>query len=311
MALGLALGAAIGAQGIGSVFSAFGAGARGRAVRDATRAGSRRISEFTNKFADESKALKDKKLGILSDSDNIFERIGGFIFGGTDTLNNLREAQSEFSSLAAGNTGAFTREIESIVKSALAGTSGAPRGAFENLSAKNLFEFRSQGLQNALTATNQIAGLGSSLINTEFGINDQDFETRLKLRENEVNQLNALAMHGAQTRGSALAGIGNVFNTVGQGIFSAGLLGANNQLSTLYALPSLINSFANFRAAGNQPQAGPQLQPQGNFNIPDLPALPQGGFDPFSGTLLPFLGSSSNLPAADAFTVPSRESLFR
>lgn len=228
------------AKTIGSIFAGSGAKKRARAISGAASAGKQRVSEFTSEFTDESKALKGTKLGILGDSANVFDRLGGFIFGNTDTLDNLREAQSEFSALASGDTGGFLQEVESIVKSALAGTAGAPRGAFENLSARNLFDFRSQGLQNALSLTNTLGTLGSGLINTEFGIHDQDFNTRLRLRENEVNQLNALDMTAAGVQGTGAAATGNIFNTLGQGVFGVGnSIYAMDRLNR-YEIPSLL-----------------------------------------------------------------------
>ena len=69
--------------------------------------------------------------------------------------------------------------------------------------------------------TSQLSGLGSSLINTEFGIHDNDFQNRLAIRGNEVQQLNTLDLGRANTKGTEFASIGNAFNSLGGGISSA------------------------------------------------------------------------------------------
>lgn len=216
--LGTAALVSAGLKTIGSVFSAKGASERADAIRSAAKKGKKRVKAFTDEFTAGSEKLLGAKQDILSDSGNVFDRIGGFIFGDTDSLNSLREAQSDFARLAAGDTQGFQREVEASVRGALAETYGAPVGAFENLSAQNLFNFRNLGLSNALTLTNTFAGLGGDLINTEFGILDRDFETRLQLEQNKVNQLNALDLQSAGVAGAGSFGIGSVFNTLGGGV---------------------------------------------------------------------------------------------
>lgn len=286
------LGLAIGAKAVGSIFAGIGASKRAKEIKKATGQAQKRVSAFADEFTGESKELKERKLGILGESENIFDRLGGFIFGDTDSLTKLREAQSEFSALAAGDTSGFTSEIESIVKSALAGTFGSPKGAFENLSARNLFNFRSQGLQNALSLTNQLSGLGSSLINTEFGIHDQDFQNRLSIRENEVRQLNALSLQGAQTAGTGAAGIGNVFNTLGQGAFSYANMLNQNRLFEQYNLPSHLRSQQS-ELGGSYSSVGiPMLGPVNTSSADSFqyePAYLPTGAGGVANTLLPLL----------------------
>lgn len=205
----------------GSIFSAFGTRKRKKAIRRAVGESTDRINKFTDQFIKESGDIKNKKDDILANSGDVFDRIGGFIFGdGSSSLSSLRKAQEDFSNLAAGDTSGFQQETQAIVSSALANTIGGPRGSFENLSAKNLFDFRSSGLRNALSLNNSFADLGSRLINTEFGIIDNDFNARLRLEDNRVKQLNSLGLQRAGLEGSNLAAIGNVFNTTGTAISS-------------------------------------------------------------------------------------------
>lgn len=218
---GIAAAAGI-AKGIGSIFSGIGASKQADAIQAAAGAGKKRVKAFTDQFTTEAKEAKQTKEDILSNSEDVFDRIGGFIFGDTGTLDSLRRSQESFAQLAAGDTSAFKQEVEASVRGALAGSFGLPTGAFENLSAKNLFDFRNRGLTNAMSLTTGLGSLGSSLINTEFGIHDQDFQRRLTLRDNEVKQLNALDLQAAGVEGTGSAAIGNVFDTVGFGIGSFG-----------------------------------------------------------------------------------------
>jgi len=224
--------AALGASAIGSIFSAFGASKREKAIEKATKKAEGRINDFTDDFSGQSEDLLDEKRGILNKSEDVFERLGGFIFGGTDTLASLRAAQGDFAELAAGNFTKFSKETQALVSSALSDTYGGPEGAFSNLSAKNLVDFRSKGLQQALFTTNQLAGLGKSLVSTEFGIMDNDFSQRLKLGQYQVEGVNALSLQRAGVQGSTQAAVGQGFQSLGQGLSS---LNTANKLAAVSA----------------------------------------------------------------------------
>lgn len=216
------------ANALGSIFNAFGTSQRSDAIKKMTRKNQRLINDFAYEFNDESAENKVKKDNILASSSDVFDRLGGFIFGETDSLSNLRDAQENFSEMAAGNFDNFSQETQSLISSALANTHGGPQGSFENLSAKNLFDFRSKGLQNALAATNNLSTLGNNLISTEFGVMDQDFERRLKIGQYRVEQNIAQQNMRAGVEGSTMAGIGNSLSTLGQGYNS--YQNAQNQL---------------------------------------------------------------------------------
>jgi hypothetical protein len=83
----------------------------------------------------------------------------GFALG--ETYGNLRKSQNDFTALASGDTGAFTKELQASAFGALAGTAGGPAGAFANVSAKNLFGFRTEGLRNSLAISDFFAEQGT------------------------------------------------------------------------------------------------------------------------------------------------------
>lgn len=142
--------------------------------------------------------------------------------------------------------------------------------------------------------TNQIAGLGSSLINTEFGIHDQDFDNRLKLEENRVNQINQLSLGQASVAGSGLAGIGNVLNTAGQGLFAYGNSVFNSNLFSKYQLPLLTAQLA---AAGINRNPGVAVPVLGspNISLPSTTNYPSLG-DANSGLGTNVFGGNGVLP---------------
>ena len=82
-----------------------------------------------------------------------------FILG--DTQDNLRKSQSDFSALAAGDTSAFSKELRASSFGALADSFGAPAGTFGNISARNQFAFRTEGLRNSLAIGDFFAEQGT------------------------------------------------------------------------------------------------------------------------------------------------------
>lgn len=78
-----------------------------------------------------------------------------------ETQGRMRDAQSDFSSLAAGDTSAFTKEVQASAFGALADSAGTPTGAFANVSARNLFAFRTEGLRNSMAIADFFAEQGT------------------------------------------------------------------------------------------------------------------------------------------------------
>ena len=227
---GGALGAAGSIAGIaGSVFGAIGANQQAKAIANAAKKGQQDIKAFSKDQIGKSDKLGLEKQDYLESGDP-FADMGKFIFGDTSmtTYNNLRKSQSDFAALAAGDTSNFSKEVSSIVRGALSNTFGGPKGSFENLSAKNLFNFRQGGVNTALQLTDYFGKSGMQLTQNKFGILDQTFDRQMKIKEYETNAVNQLRMQAAGVAGTGMASIGNVFNAAGGAASSISSMMANN-----------------------------------------------------------------------------------
>lgn len=214
----------------GSILGGIGASSRASAVQKAIKRNIKDVKSFTGDQLKRSDELGSTKQTYLEEGDP-FADMGKFIFGdpSANTFSNLRKAQSDFSELAAGKTANFSKEVASIVQGALANTFGGPRGSFENVSAKNLFNFRQGGLQSALGLTDFFNRTGSQLTNAKFGILDQTFERQLALRQNEMNQINSLRLGKAEQSGVPMMAMGNVLNTIGGAASNFDLMSQNRE----------------------------------------------------------------------------------
>ena len=211
MPVAIAAGAAV----LGSVLGGIGASKRADAIKKALGRNKKDVISFTGDQIGKSEKLGEEKQTYLEKGDP-FTEMGRFIFGdpSKDTFANLRKSQSDFAQLAAGKTDNFSKEVSSIVQGALANTFGGPRGSFENLSAKNMLSFRQSGLQSALGLTDFFNRTGSQLTNAKFGILDQSFERQLSLRQNQLNQVNAIRLGKSEQSGVGWMAAGNVMNAV-------------------------------------------------------------------------------------------------
>jgi hypothetical protein len=225
--------AAAGSAVVGSILGGIGASKRAKALKKAMRYNIKDVRKFTTDQLERSDKLGQQKQTYLEEGDP-FTDMGRFIFGdpSKDTYANLRKSQSDFAQLAAGNTSNFSREVASIVQSSLANTFGGPRGSFENTSAKNLLSFRQSGLQSALGLTDFFNRTGSQLTNAKFGILDQTFERQINLRQNQLNQVNALRLGRAQQSGTGWMAAGNVFTTLSGALSNFGMAKSNETALT-------------------------------------------------------------------------------
>ena len=211
--------------------SAYAAKQQSDAVAGAAQASSKKQKAFAKEATQKLGDLRDQKLAELK-SGNIFNEMGGFIFGDSNdgVMKNLRKTQSDNAALAAGDTSGFQREVKSIIHRSLAETFGAPKGSFENLSSKNLFLLKNQGLANATATTGLFQNIGSSLYNFKFGILDQALDKELNIK-NQSQQAEAVyANQAAMQEGSGYAALGNVLSAAGQA-YSGYKTGQAQQLS--------------------------------------------------------------------------------
>lgn len=291
----------------GSLFSFGAARKRKKAIKRAVKGNKKRVNAFTDDFVGRATDVQEKKDGILENSADVFERIGGSIFGDTQALSNLRNAQDDYARLAAGDASGFLQETGAIVSSALANSYGGPRGQFENTSAANLFTFRSQGLQNALSITNNFERQGQNLIGTEFGIIDQGFERHLNLESNRVNQLNQLDLQAAGVEGSDLAALGTGLSGVAQGIDSYATRQNNLQIAQTQSDGRRWASGQVGASGGRLPAPAP-TQPTGFIPqiIQGAKSMISGGYQPSPESYgsakdgIPYGGYSSTSPSYSA-----------
>lgn len=73
----------------------------------------------------------------------------------------LRNAQLDFAQLASGDTSEFLKELGASAFGGLADSFGAPAGTFSNVSARNLFAFRTEGIRNSLALSDFFAEQGT------------------------------------------------------------------------------------------------------------------------------------------------------
>jgi hypothetical protein len=214
----------------GSILGGIGASSRAKKIQKAIKRNIKDVKAFTGDQVKRSDELGATKQTYLEEGDP-FAEMGKFIFGdpSQSTFSNLRKSQSDFAELAAGKTQNFSKEVANIVQGALANTFGGPRGSFENVSAKNLFNFRQGGLQSALGVTDFFNRTGSQLTNAKFGILDQTFERQMALRQNEMNQINSLRLGKAEQSGVGWMAAGNVLNAIGGAASNYSNLLQNNQ----------------------------------------------------------------------------------
>ena len=132
---------------------------------------SRPYNEFINEAKDLNRAAFDFDTQLKREN---------LAFVAGDSLNSLRGAQEDFAALAAGDTSAFTKELEASAFGALANSQGLPTGTFGNISANNLFQFKVAGTNAALGLSDFFSREGT--VNPPSTLNSiqalADFEAR-------------------------------------------------------------------------------------------------------------------------------------
>ena len=210
-----------------------------------------------------------------------------FILG--DTKDDLREAQSLNTALAALEPEIFQGKFNRILKSDILGlkamTVGEPTGSFANLSAKNLFDFSRQGLSNALAINDFFAKEGTvdpisplqiafDLRRLEEGEADRYIGNERWRGESLVSANNALlGVEAQKLRGAeTIANLGLNFGGQTQDAYANNMINlstagmaAQNATSQGYAraINSLIGAIGGYYSLGIQNQA---LQQQRSFN---------------------------------------------
>lgn len=185
-----------------------------------------------------------------------------FILG--DSAGDLRRAQGDFSSLAAGNFSAFERELNASLSKAGAESFGSPVGTVFNIAARDRFNFRTAGLNEALKIGDFFATQGTvdppDPIPTAFAL--ADFQQRENARFQDFNNflLNARLQTDSTNfdRGTRIDSVGllagtNSLNAIGQ-------LGGVSQAATASSLAGLSQAFTTGSTLVQNQQSNQQNQ---------------------------------------------------
>lgn len=265
----VAAGLAVAAAGAG--VSAYGAHKNAKSIQSAAQANAYGEEELFKRQTKELNKLVKQKENKLYNLGNIFDRFESTgAFGDTETLKNLRQAQSDFSELAAGDFTAFDAQLKKSMSDALVSTvgSGSPIGAYAGLAADTQMQYRTQGLQTAIGITDFLSNESMKLLGTEFGIMDQRYQNQYNLdRSKTTNIANFNSQKAAQegvgmvAGGNALAQVGGMMSSYG--LYNQGLDFQKQQLNIANQQATSMGSRSN--------RASQSVYPSGNFSIPNIP----------------------------------------
>lgn len=285
-------GIGLAATAVGAGVSAYGTSQNASATRDQAKFNAYLENKFGKKWVANAEEFEQQKLDKLYDVGNIFERFeGAGAFGDTDTLENLRKAQDDFSSLAAGDFTGFESQLRSIMQDNLVSTfgSGAPIGTYTNISADSVMNLRRQGLGEASAVTGLLSGLSNELLGIEFGVMDQSFEQRYNIDRGRLSAVTGNSMAAAQTAGVGTQAIGGAVQSIGGSLTGYGMMKAGyggGSMNATKGVP-LDNS-------GN-PINGWQVGGDGYYQM--------GGGSPYVGTPYPSVAPSyTGAPRVSAYS---------
>lgn len=212
------------AAAIGGGLSFMGASKQAKETKRAIKKGMRDETALFNKWSSNLDDLIGEKEDKLYNLGGIFDRFESTgAFGDTDTLRNLRQAQDDFSSLAAGDFSGFESQIRKSMSDALVNTvgSGAPIGTFAGLAADTQLNYRLQGVQTATGITDFLSNQANQLLGLEFGVMDQRFQVGYELERAKVSNINNMRMQQAAQEGVDWMAAGMGVSQAGSAIGSA------------------------------------------------------------------------------------------
>lgn len=223
--------AAVTVTAVGAGVSAAGAAKNAKAQAKANAQNAKNedaLYERQNKNLEDLITEKNDKLKNLG---GIFDRqTSTGAFGDTDTLKNLRQAQADFSALAAGDFSGFESQLRKSLSDSLISTvgSGSPIGTYAGLAADTQMAYRKEGISTALGITEVLSNESYKLLGQEFGIMDQKFNTGYQMDANRVGKVAQYRIGEAATQGVGQVAYGNAIQQVGSAI---GSYGAKSQTS--------------------------------------------------------------------------------
>jgi len=216
MALLGALGLAT--AGIGAISSIFGASKAAKAMKKAVKNNTKDENAFYERQSGLLEDLMDEKKEKLYDIGNIFDRFESTgAFGDTDTLKNLRTAQSDFSKLAAGDFSGFEAQLRKSMSDALITTvgSGSPVGSYSQLAADTQMSYRKEGISTSMGISDYLSNESFKMLGQEFGIMDKGFEVSYQLDRTKTSNIANYRMQKASQEGVGLTAFGNAAMQIG------------------------------------------------------------------------------------------------
>lgn len=218
--------AGIAITAVGAGVSAYGAKKNAEAIGAANASNAENedlLYERQTNNLDKMIKSKNRKLKNLGGIFDRFESTGAF--GDTNTLKNLRKAQSDFSQLAAGNFTAFEDQLKQNMSDALINTvgTGSPVGSYAELAANTQLAMRGQGIQTSVGISEFLSNEANKLLGAEFGIMDQKFNTGYQMDRTRVSNVANYRLGKAATEGMGAVAMGNAGMQIGSAITSYGM----------------------------------------------------------------------------------------
>lgn len=225
-------GLAIAAAGAGA--SAYGSAQQAGASEDAAELAAYLHNKFGKEQEAKLDALTKQKTERLKDINKILNEYGGGPTAGSEeNLALLRKTQEDFLRLGAGDFDAFDAQLKDIMAATLANTigSGAPAGAYTQLSAQNIEAMRMRGLQTGLSVGQVLAGEAYNLMGQEFAVLDQDMQLGYEIGMNRIGAVSGYNQQAAQSAGANWMAGGSFLTNIGSALVSYGTMGLNNQVA--------------------------------------------------------------------------------
>lgn len=287
--MGFIAAAAITAVGAG--VSAYGASQNSKAQSKSAKKAGRAQEALYQRWDTQLKQLTREKEDILFNAGDIFERYESTgAFGDDPEISeNLRTAQKDFSRLAAGDFSGFESQLRKSMNDALVNTvgRGSPVGAYSQLAADTVMNYRQAGIQTATGLTDFFASQTQNLLATEFGIMDQAFEVGYQLDSNRVTGKNEANMMAARQEGVSTMALGQAGQTVGGAWASAygGMQAQSNlgasRLDQYASMNSIPKAVPVTRSSYYQPSpSSPRMPSPVNYSPPVFDDWVEPAFNP-------------------------------
>lgn len=263
--------------------SASGASKNAKAMSEAQARIRREEKQLYAKWDTNLNNLIDQKTDKLLNLGDIFERFNstGAFGDNIEVVDNLRQAQLDFSRLAAGDFSGFDNQITKTLSDYSIATigSGAPIGTYASLSADAMMNYRLQGIQTTSGISDFFSAQANNLLGLEFGVMDQGFQVGYELDRSKQNAVNATLTGQAATAGVSQQAWGGALQTTGSLIAGAytGMQGMSMQQQSLDNQTAQLNKMGS-QAGQGRTNVAPISLPSLNLNSPNVPDYTSAGY---------------------------------